>query len=99
LNPQTLTPEEALTYLPEGLWWDTIAMLIQCFPGATRDSFAADLGDAPPLALHAIFEPPISVLEKLSLRARSLLFVDWKYNSEINAVIQAALQQHLAEVS
>jgi hypothetical protein len=33
------------------------------------------------------------------LRARSLLFVDWKYNSEINAVIQAALQQHLAEVS
>ena len=51
LNPQALTPEEALTYLPDGLWWDTIAMLIQCFPGATRDSFAADLGDAPPLAL------------------------------------------------
>ena len=99
LNPQTLTPEEALTYLPDGLWWDTIAMVIRCFPGATRDSFAADLGDAPPLALDAVFESPISALEKLSLRARSLLFVDWKYNSEITAVIQAVLQQHLEELS
>ena len=62
LNPQTLTPEEALTYLPDGLWWDTIAMLVRCFPGATADSFAADLGDAPPLALHAVFEPPINAL-------------------------------------
>jgi hypothetical protein len=99
LNSQELTPEEALTYIPESLWWDTIAILIRCFPGATQDSFAADLGDAPPLALHAVFEPPINALEKLSLRARSLLFVDWKYNSEISAVIQAALQQHLAELS
>ena len=98
LNHQALTPEEALTYLPDGLWWDTITMLIQCFPGATRDSFAADLGDAPPLALHAVFEPPINALKNLSLRTRSLLFVDWKYNSEITAVIQAALQQHLAEL-
>src|SRR5215472_14487633 len=23
LNPQALTPEEALTHLPDGLWWDT----------------------------------------------------------------------------
>jgi hypothetical protein len=99
LNSQALTPEEALTYLPDGLWWDTIALLIRCFPGATRDSFAADLGDAPPLALHTVFESPINALEKLSLRARSLLFVDWKYNSEITAVIQAALQQHLAELT
>ena len=99
LNPQTLTPEEALTYLPDALWWDTIAMLIRCFPGATRDSFAADLGDAAPLALHAVFEPPIDALKKLSLRARGLLFADWKYNSEIATVIQAALQQHLADVN
>jgi hypothetical protein len=99
LNPQALTPEEALTYLPDGLWWDTIAMVIRCFPGETRDSFAADLGDAPPLALDAVFESPIAALEKLSLRARSLLFVDWKYNSEITAVIQAVLQQHLEELS
>jgi hypothetical protein len=73
--------------------------LIRCFPGATPQSFAADLGDAPPLALHAVFEPAINALEKLSLRSRSFLFLDWKYNSEINAVVQAALQQHLADLA
>jgi len=99
LNPQALTPQEASTYLPDGLWWDTIALLIRCFPGATPDSFAADLGDAPHLALHAVFEPAIDALEKISLRARSLLFVDWKYNSEITTVIQAVLRQHLEELS
>lgn len=99
LNPHTLTSEESLAYLPGDLWWDTIAVLIRCFPGATHASFSADLGDASPLALHAVFDPAISALEKLSLRARSLLFVDWKYNSEINTVVQAALQQHLADLS
>jgi hypothetical protein len=99
LNPHSLSPEESLVYLPGELWWDTMATLIRCFPGATPDSFAADLGDAPPLALHAVFEPAINALEKLSLRSRSLLFVDWKYNSEINAVVQAALQQHLADLT
>ena len=99
LNPQALTAEESLVYLPGNLWWDTIAALIRCFPGAAPDSFAAELGDAPPLALHEVFEPAISVLEKLSLRSRSLLFVDWKYNSEINSVVQAALRQHLADLS
>jgi hypothetical protein len=69
-------------------------MLIRCFPGATRDSYAADLGDAPPLALHAVFEPPITALEKLSLRARSLRGLE--HNSEYR---YPALQQHLAELS
>jgi len=97
-NPHALTAEESLTYLPADFWWDTIALLIRCFPGATQEAYAADLGDAPALALHAVFEPAINTLEKLALRARSLLFVDWKYNSEINSVIQAALEQHLAEL-
>jgi len=99
LNLDSLTAEESLIYLPGDLWWDTIATLVRCFPGATRQSFAADLGDAPPLALHAVFEPAINALEKLSLRSRSFLFLDWKYNSEINAVVQAALQQHLADLT
>jgi len=99
LSPDALTAEQAMTFVSDGLWWDTIAVLIRCFPGATRDSFAADLGDAPPLALHAVFEPAIEALEKLSLRARSLLFVDWKYNSEITTVIQAVLRQHLEDLS
>ena len=99
LNLDSLSAEESLIYLPGDLWWDTIATLIRCFPGATPQSFAADLGDAPLLALHAVFEPAINALEKLSLRSRSFLFLDWKYNSEINAIVQAALQQHLADLA
>ena len=99
LNPQSLTAEESLAYLPAELWWDSIALLIQCFPGLVPGAFCADLGDAPPLALHSVFEPAIEALEKLSLRARSVLFVDWKYNAEIKSVVQAALQRHLTELS
>lgn len=33
LNPQSLTAEESMAYLPAELWWDSIALLIQCFPG------------------------------------------------------------------
>ena len=63
LSPQTLNPEESLAYLPAELWWDSIALLIQCFPGLTPGAFCADLGDAPPLALHSVFEPAIDALE------------------------------------
>ena len=99
LNPQSLTVEESLAYLPAEVWWDSIALLIQCFPGLVPGAFCADLGDAPPLALHSVFEPAIQVLEKLSLRTRSLLFVDWTYNAEIKSVVHAALQRHLADLS
>lgn len=98
LNPQSLTAEESLAYLPAELWWDSIALLIRCFPGLIPGAFCTDLGDAPPLALHSIFDPAIDALEKLSLRTRSILFVDWKYNAEIKSVVHAALQRHLADL-
>jgi len=97
LKSLPFAPGEALAYLPAELWWDAVAALIRCFPGATRDAFCADLGDAPPLALDSAFEPAIVALERICLRSRSLLFVDWKYNSEVNAVITAALRRHMAE--
>jgi hypothetical protein len=97
LKAQSITQEEALAYLPEELWWETIALLIQCLPGATPSALCSSLGDAPPLALHAIFEAPIQALEKILVRSRSLLFIDWKYNSEVNSVLQSALQRHLSE--
>jgi hypothetical protein len=99
LASQSLTADESLVYLPGKLWWDMVALLIRCFPEAAPDSFAKDLGDAPPLALQTVFEPAMNALGSLSVRSRSLLFVDWKYNSEINSVVQSALQQHLADLS
>ena len=99
LNPQSLGWEDALAYLPAELWWDSLAVLVKCFPGLVPDSFCADLGDAPPLALHSVFEPAIEELERLCLRSRSLLFADWKYEAEIRSVVDAALQQHLSELA
>jgi hypothetical protein len=99
LNPQSLAPEESLAYLPAELWWDAIALLIQCFPGLIPGAFCADFGAAPPLALHSVFDPAIEALERLSLRARSVLFVDWQYNAEIKSALNAALQRHLTELS
>jgi hypothetical protein len=99
LNPQSLTPDESMAYIPADLWWDSIALLIQCFPGLVPGAFCADLGDAPPLALHSVLEPTIEALERLSLQTRGLLFVDWTYNAEIRSTIQTALQRHLAELS
>ena len=88
-----------LAYLPAELWWDSLAVLVKCFPGLVPDSFCADLGDAPPLALHSVFEPAVEELERLCLRSRSLLFADWKYEAEIRSVVDAALQQHLSELA
>jgi hypothetical protein len=99
LNPQSLSPDESLAYLPADLWWDSIALLIQCFPGLVPGGFCADLGDTPPLALHSVFGAATEGLEKLSLRTRGLLFVDWTYNAEIRSAIHNALQRHLAELS
>ena len=99
LKSESLPADQALACLPAELWWDAVAFLIQCFPGATKAAFCADLGDAPPLSLHLVFEPAIRAIERLCLRSRSLLFVDWKYNSEVNTVIKAALQRHLAETA
>jgi len=97
LNPQSLSAEDSLAYLPGELWWDMIALIIQCFPGAIPASFTADLGDAPPLAIDSVFDPAIAALERLSRRTRSFLFLDWKYNSEIAAVVQTALRRQLAD--
>ncbi len=97
LKSESVTVEDSLAYLPAELWWDSIAWLIRCFPGAIPGAFCAGLGDAQPLALHSVFEPAIEALEKLCLRTRSILFLDWTDNTEIRSVIEAAMQRHVAD--
>jgi len=106
LGPQRLfkaadaiTPEEAGAYLPGELWWDTLEVLINCIPGASPQSYCSSLSDVRPLALQTVLDPAILALEKLLVCARSLLFVDWKYNAEINSIVRSALRRHLAETS
>ena len=80
-----LHPEAAI--FPEDLWWDAIALIARLFPGVGPDSLCRDFGDAPPLALENVFSKPLAALEKLLVRSRSLLLVDWNYNREIRSVI------------
>ena len=83
---------EAAPFPPE-LWWDTLAVIVSCFPGGGPDSYCRDFGDAQPLALESVFKEPILALEKLLARSRSLIAVDWAYNREVRSVIGKLLQR------
>jgi hypothetical protein len=92
LGPQRLLrdaadPKEAMTFLPAELWCDTLAALSRFFPGVGPDSACKDFGDVPALALETAFNQPLADLEKLLVRSRSLIVIDWNQNREINAVI------------
>jgi hypothetical protein len=91
LNYGGLGPEEAARLLPLDLWCDTLAFIVNLFPGLGPDSICRDFGDVPALALETVFNRPTEALEKLVLRSRSLIVIDWAYNNEIHATINKFL--------
>ena len=84
---EALTPADIFAYLPEELWYDTLGALLRFFPGVGPDSVCKDFGDVPALALESVFNQPLADLEKLIVRSRSLIVIDWNANSEIRSVI------------
>ena len=99
LGPHRLTSHPgmgkiAARAVPSGLWWETVGIILRLFPGAGPDSFCRDLGDAPSLALDGIFERPLSELELLQLRSRSLVVTDWDQNLEVRDAIDAVMAKH-----
>jgi len=96
LGPQRLThdavaPEDAFDLVPTDLWWDTLAMIVRMFPGIGPDSACRDFGDAAVGGLHKVFDQVQADLDKLLLRTRSLIVIDWRFNREIHAVIRGHL--------
>ncbi|MBV9392760.1 MAG: hypothetical protein JOY96_12815 [Verrucomicrobia bacterium] len=92
LGPQRIARAPALReiasrIIPPELWWETIGFVTCLFPGIGPDSFARDLGDAPPWALHRVFDDALAQLELLQLRSRSLIVSDWLQNAEMQEVI------------
>jgi len=85
--------------IPSDLWWDTIGLILRLFPGTGPDSFCRNFGDAPPLALDAIFEKPLAELELLQVRSRSLVVTDWDQNIEIREAIAKVMAKHAMEDS
>ena len=61
------------------------------FPGLGPDSICRDFGDVPALALETVFNQPLETFEKLFLRSRSLIVLDWNLNREIHTAIKSYL--------
>jgi len=93
LNRRGLTPEEAFGFVPPELWYDTLGVLVRLFPGAGPDSVCRDFGDVPSLALETVFNQPLEEIEKLLVRSRSLILIDWNFNREIHAAIKDCLDR------
>lgn len=91
---EKLEPKAAAGLLPEGLWYDTLAAVVRLFPGMGPDSVCKDFGDAPSLALETVFNQPLEALEKLLVRSRSLIVIDWNANREIHGAIQGFLDRN-----
>jgi hypothetical protein len=96
LGPHQLIEDEipqadAFNLIPPELWFQTLAAIIRLFPGLGPDSFCRDYGDAPPQALHRVYDRPLEELNLLLVRTRSLILGDWHFNREVDHVIQKYL--------
>jgi len=89
LISKTMTPAEALGGIPMSLWVQVIELIMKMFPGALRESFCVDQGDAPMGGLASIYEPVEQSIEGLLVCSRSLIVVDWHANREIHSLIRA----------
>ena len=93
LRTEEVEPADAWTMVPEELWWQMLAAIVRMFPGVGPDSECADFADAPPAALHRVFDGPLEGLRKIVTLSRSLIVTDWRLNREIHCVIAGFLQQ------
>jgi len=93
LVQEPMEPMAAFELLPPELWYHTLAAIVQLFPGIGPDSYCKDYGDAAPLALETVFNKPLEDLEKLLVRSRSLILIDWNSNREVHSAIRDVLDR------
>ena len=91
-----MDPTAAFELLPPELWHHTLAAMVRLFPDLGPDSYCKDFGDAPSLALEGVFNKPLEELEKLLVRSRSLIVIDWKANREVHSAIRDFLDREKA---
>jgi hypothetical protein len=94
LTRQEIEASEAFQWLPPELWYDTLAALIRLFPGIGPDSICRDFGDVPALALETVFNQPLDAFERLLVRSRSLIVIDWSLNREVHTAIKSYLEKN-----
>src|SRR5882724_3153096 len=88
LVQEPMEPMTAFELLPREMWYHTLAAIVRLFPGLGPDSYCKDFGDAPSLALEVIFNKPLEDFEKLLVRSRSLVVIDWNANREVHSAIR-----------
>lgn len=94
LTRQDIDAPEAFQWIPPELWYDTLGAIIRLFPGLGPDSFCRDFGDVPALALETVFNQPLETFEKLLVRSRSLILIDWNLNREVHTAIKSYLERN-----
>jgi hypothetical protein len=94
LTRQEIEAPEAFHWIPSELWYDTLGALIRLFPGIGPDSVCRDFGDVPALALETVFNQPLETLEKLLVRSRSLILIDWNLNREVHTAIKSYMERN-----
>ncbi len=97
LVQEPMEPMTAFELLPPELWHHTLAAMVRLFPGLGPDSYCKDFGDAPPLALEGVFDQPLEDLEKLLVRSRSLIVIDWNANREVHSAIRDLIDRQRIE--
>jgi hypothetical protein len=96
LAQEPMEAAAAYELLPPELWYHVLAAIVRLFPGIGPDSYCKDFGDAPALALEVPFNKPLEDLEKLLVRSRSLIVIDWNANREVHSAIRDVLdRQHV----
>jgi hypothetical protein len=96
LVQEPMEPMAAYELMPAEMWHHLLAAMVRLFPGIGPDSYCKDYGDAPSLALETVFAKPLEDLEKLLVRSRSLILIDWNANREVHSAIRDVLdRQHL----
>jgi len=88
LTHETIDPHEAFDAVPPQLWWAVLAMLVRMFPGTGPACLCRDFGHAPQGGIHKIYDRVLHDLERLMLRTRSLIVIDWRINREIHSVLR-----------
>lgn len=99
LSNESITVQQAFEQVPADVWCEVLGFIVRMFPGVGPDSYAKDLGDAPPEGLHAVFVRPLEDLNALLLRTRSLIVIDWKYNREVHVAIRNSLLKFAPELA
>jgi hypothetical protein len=96
LSQEPMEPSAAFELLPPELWNQLLAFIVRLFPGMGPDSYAKDFGDAPALSLETTFNKPLEDLEKIFVRSRSLIVIDWNANREVHSAIRDLLDRNRA---